>query len=173
MKEYYTYAYLREDNTPYYICKGKRNRLHEFHTKFVKLPPRDRRIILKRFDTEEEAYKHEVYMIAMYGRKDIQTGILINRTPGGDNPPKNDIAGWNKGMKMNFTSERSKRISEALKGKPKSKEHCEALSEAMQGRIPWNKGKSRFIDEEDRIKQKREYNRLRSQRIRDSRKTGH
>lgn len=166
MKEYYTYAYLREDRTPYYIGKGRNNRLHEYHTKFVKLPPRDRRIVLKRFDNEDAAYKHEIYMIAVFGRKDLQSGILINRTPGGDNPPKNDIAGWNKGKKMNYGPERGKKISEALKGKPKSKEHCAALSKAATGRVSPNKGKSRFIDEQDRITQRREYNRLRSAAIR-------
>jgi hypothetical protein len=167
---YYTYAYLREDGTPYYIGKGKRNRLHEYHTKFVKLPPRDRRIILKQFDTEQEAYNHEMYMIAIYGRKDIQTGILINRTVGGDKPPENDIAGWNKGIKMNYPPERAERISEALKGKKKSKEHCENLSKAMQGKTPWNKGKSKFNSEEEKLQHKREYNRIRSKRLRDMKK---
>jgi len=168
--DYYIYAYLREDGTPYYIGKGKNNRLHEYHTKYVKLPPRDRRIVLKQFDTEQEAYNHEIYMIDILGRKDIGTGILIDRTPGGDNPPKNNVAGWNKGLKMNFGPERGKKISKALKGKPKSKEHCAAVSEAMKGKTPWNKGKSRFKSEEDRIQQKREYNRLRAKRIRDSRR---
>ena len=83
MKEYYTYAYLREDGTPYYIGKGKGNRISVFHTKFVKVPPEERRLFLKQNLTEKEAFKHEVYMIFVFGRKDLETGVLINRSDGG------------------------------------------------------------------------------------------
>jgi hypothetical protein len=139
MKEYYTYAYLREDRTPYYVGKGKGNRINDYHSKFVKVPPKNRRILLKQNLTEKDAFKHEIYMISVFGRKDLGTGILINRTDGGDNPPKNNMAGWNKGLKMNFTPERGKKISAALKGKSKSKEHIKKVSESMKGIEPWNK----------------------------------
>jgi len=83
MNNYYTYAYLREDRTPYYIGKGKDNRAYvKKHT--VSLPPKDRIILLKQNLTEEEAFKHEKYMIAVFGRKDFGTGILYNRTNGGE-----------------------------------------------------------------------------------------
>jgi hypothetical protein len=83
--EYYTYAYLREDRTPYYIGKGKGNRVYKRKRKDVK-PPKDksRIIFLKQNLTEEEAFKHEIYMIAVFGRKDLGTGILHNRTDGGE-----------------------------------------------------------------------------------------
>jgi hypothetical protein len=81
---YYTYAYLREDRTPYYIGKGKGYRIYSTHRK-VKLPKDKSRIIfLKQNLTEEEAFKHEIYMIAVFGRKDLGTGILRNLTDGGD-----------------------------------------------------------------------------------------
>ena len=76
MKEYYTYAYLREDRTPYYVGKGKGNRINDYHSKFVKVPPKERRLCLKQNLTESEAFRHEIYMIAMLGRKDLGTGIL-------------------------------------------------------------------------------------------------
>jgi len=81
---YYTYAYLREDRTPYYIGKGKGNRIHSTDRKYK--PPKDksRIIFLKQNLTEEEAFKHEIYMIAVFGRKDLGSGILYNRTDGGD-----------------------------------------------------------------------------------------
>jgi len=81
---YYTYAYLREDRTPYYIGKGTENRIHSTHRR-VK-PPKDksRIIFLKQNLTEEESFNHEKYMIALFGRKDLGTGILHNMTDGGE-----------------------------------------------------------------------------------------
>ena len=85
MTSFYTYAFLRADGTPYYIGKGKGNRAWVKRHKGVK-PPRDktRILVLKKNLTEEDAFKHEVYMIAVFGRKDLGTGILHNRTNGGD-----------------------------------------------------------------------------------------
>jgi len=83
--EYYTYAYLREDRTPYYIGKGKGNRAYKRTRKELKSPKdKSRILILKQNLTEEEAFKHEIYMIAVFGRKDLGTGILRNRTNGGE-----------------------------------------------------------------------------------------
>ena len=81
---YYTYAYLREDKTPYYIGKGKENRIYS-KQKNIK-PPKDksRVIYLKQNLTEEEAFKHEIYMIDVFGRIDLGTGILHNLTDGGE-----------------------------------------------------------------------------------------
>ena len=83
--QYYTYAYLREDRTPYYIGKGKDSRAYVKSRKNIR-PPRDisRIIFLKQNLTEEEAFKHEIYMIAVFGRKDLGTGILRNKTNGGE-----------------------------------------------------------------------------------------
>lgn len=82
---FYTYAYLREDNTPYYIGKGAGYRAYYKYKNQIK-PPKDksRIILLKQNLTEEEAFKHEKYMIAVFGRKDLGTGILHNRTDGGE-----------------------------------------------------------------------------------------
>jgi hypothetical protein len=78
---FYTYAYLRKDGTPYYIGKGSGNRL--FSNKHsVNLPDKGRIIYLKRNITENEALKHEEYMIKIYGRK-IDGGLLYNISLGG------------------------------------------------------------------------------------------
>ena len=85
MNKYYTYAYLREDRTPYYIGKGEKNRIYKKHQKGISVPKDKSRIIfLKQNLTEEDSFKHEVYMIAILGRKDLGTGILRNRTNGGE-----------------------------------------------------------------------------------------
>ena len=84
--DYYTYAYLREDKTPYYIGKGRGKRIYS-KNRLIN-PPKDksRIIFLKKNLTEAEAFKHEVYMIFVLGRKDLGTGILRNRTNGGEGP---------------------------------------------------------------------------------------
>jgi hypothetical protein len=82
MNEYYTYAYLREDGTPYYIGKGKKDRAFKKHK--VETPPKNRILFLKKSLTEEEAFQHEKYMIAVFGRKDLGTGILENKNAGGN-----------------------------------------------------------------------------------------
>lgn len=110
MNNYYTYAYLREDGTPYYIGKGKDNRAFKEH--LVKVPPKDRILFLKTGLTEEEAFRHEIYMIAVLGRKDIGTGILWNFTDGG----------------------------EGTTGRVTSTETKQKQSKAMKGRPSWNKG---------------------------------
>ena len=80
---FYTYAYLREDGSPYYIGKGTGKRMHK-NSHNVNRPPLERRIYLKTGLTEEEAHQHERYMIAVLGRKDNGTGILRNLTDGGE-----------------------------------------------------------------------------------------
>jgi len=83
---YYTYAYLREDRTPYYIGKGSGNRAYQKHVRNngQNLVPKNKNqiLILKNFETEDEAYTHEQYLIALYGRK-CDGGILVNMVHGG------------------------------------------------------------------------------------------
>ena len=120
--EYYTYAYLREDGTPYYIGKGKGDRAYKKGSRVFAPPPKNRIIKLKQNLTEEEAFKHEIYMIVVLGRKDLGTGILHNKTDGGD------------GVSGSIRSEETRRkISESMKGKPLSKEHRRNLSKSKKG----------------------------------------
>ena len=121
--QFYTYAYLREDGTPYYIGKGKGKRAWENkHRKGAPTPiDGDRIIILKKNLTNEEAIKHEIYMIAVLGRKDIGTGILWNFTDGGD------------GVVGRVASEETrKRLSEGVKRSVENGTHSGFIPEVTQ-----------------------------------------
>jgi hypothetical protein len=126
MKKYYTYAYLREDRTPYYIGKGQKNRAYRKDRKRIKRPKDDNRIlILKKNLTEEEAFKHEIYMIGIFGRKDLGTGILLNMTNGGEGTS---------GFKMFFSEEHKQKLKNSAKGREVKQETREKLREKFKNR---------------------------------------
>ena len=117
---FYTYAYLREDRTPYYIGKGQGKRIYQIDGKPCNKPPKNRIIFLKRNLTEEDAFRHEVYMISVFGRKDLGPGILHNRSDGGEGP-------------SNPSEETRKKMSESKRGKKHSEETRKKQSENRGG----------------------------------------
>ena len=144
---YYTYAYLREDRTPYYIGKGTRSRIYSTNRRVH--PPKDKSkiIYLKQNLTEEEAFRHEIYMIDVFGRIDLGTGILHNRTDGGDGTSgslRSDEArkrmsdahkGENHHMYGKTHSEETRRkIGEGNKNKILTEETKKRMSESQKGR---------------------------------------
>ena len=106
---FYCYAYLRADFTPYYIGKGQNKRAW-IHFKKEIQPPKDtsKIVILECNLTEIGAFALERRYIKWYGRKNINTGILRNRTNGGEGPV---------GAKRIFTQEHKKKMSNSKKGK--------------------------------------------------------
>jgi hypothetical protein len=134
MTEFYVYQYVDKEGNPYYIGKGKGNRINVNH-KFTEVPDIEQRQILKNNLTEIEALILENTLVRMYGRK-LDGGIL-------DNIKLNQwacLSGWT------HSEETKKRISANTKGilksestkqkmrKPKTKEHCEKIKLANLGR---------------------------------------
>jgi len=121
MNIYYVYAYFRkEDNTPYYIGKGKGDRAYQKSHR-VKVPVDRSRIAFLHTDlSEEDAYRLEEHYINLYGRVDLGTGILRNVTKGGEGA-------------RNPSADTRKRLSEVQRGKKASDETRRKMSETKLG----------------------------------------
>lgn len=161
MKEYYVYAYLREDGSPYYIGKGKERRAWEQHRvngKGVHTPKEYKRIVLLHEDlSEPEAFDLEIELITKYGRQDLGTGILKNMTNGGEGSSgTSQDTNWKKGSSKRGKQpsvETRQKISEANKTRNYPNSHTKEVRQKLSEttKKSWET-RSRTISEEQKKK---------------------
>lgn len=166
----YLYRHIRLDtNTPFYVGIGsddKYNRANQSRgrTKWwknvCKKSAIDIQIMLDDLSWDEACEK-EIEFIALYGRKDLGKGSLVNMTDGGEGCLGRimtaeciaKIANANRGKKLSkerieqmskmrlgvkLSETQKANISKALKGKKKTKEHIENSARARKGLVCWN-----------------------------------
>src|ERR1019366_3979419 len=138
---FYVYCYLRskisqaaESGTPYYVGKGKGRRCFKPHL-YTHVPKDKLNIIFVAEGlSEKTAQDLEIIHIKFCRRKDINTGILLNRTDGGEG---------SSGCKPSEATK--KKLSMARKGKPgfiPTEATKKKMSMSHKSQIPWNKGKT-------------------------------
>lgn len=143
MNIYYVYQFLRENGTPYYIGMGSKNRAYSNCRTIPRPKSKDRIKIIAHKLSKSEAFLLETKLIKLYGRIELNTGILRNKTDGGEGSPNvaNKIA-WNKGKKQ--SKEHNLKISNSLQGQKKSSSHKEKIKlnhkKSQKGKHWWNNG---------------------------------
>ena len=144
----YLYRHIRLDkNEPFYIGIGSdlhykrayqtKSRNKHWHN-IVSKTEYDIEILIDNI-TWEEACKKEVEFIKLYGRKDLNSGILTNLTDGGEgtinvivNESTRNLIGI-KSRNLIRTENHCNNISKAKKGKQFSEDHKKKLSMARKG----------------------------------------
>lgn len=148
MLNFYTYLWLRENGTPYYVGKGRDKRGFTNNGHSTHRPKHNARIFVQYWESEEKAFEMERWYISLFGRKDKSAGILRNLTDGGEGPAglihteKSRATmsifaqGNTRCMGRKYSEDTLHRMSEIQKGKPRgphTTEHCQNISKAKLG----------------------------------------
>ena len=124
---FYVYVDYLPDQTPFYVGKGNAKRIkkltrNKWHSSIcVKYPDWFRKPIFT--GTEAECHAEEMQLIALYGRRDLGLGTLVNLTNGGEG-----VAG------MIASEEMKAKLRASNVGKVLSPEHREKMRVSSTGK---------------------------------------
>lgn len=177
--DFYTYIYYdpSRGNEPFYVGKGignrawghlKRKDKHQFTNRLKSMKAQGASPVIGLYSglDEEFAYFLEEELIAHFGRKDINTGTLLNMNDGG----KGGMSGYKPtpehiekmrlgrlGKKRSpLTDEQKKHLSSVNKGKKRSEEARKNIAEGQKGKVgkPHSEESKRKISETMKNKNK-------------------
>jgi NUMOD3 motif len=143
---FYTYSHSIPNGRIFYIGKGQGNRAYSLKNRnqhwqrIVEKHGKPIIEILANWDTEEEAFSHEMLLISCF--KDMGY-TLANKTNGGEG--QSGMTPWNKGKSWDLdTKEKISLMRKGIpawnKGIPLTEECKQKMSASLAGRPAWNKG---------------------------------
>lgn len=131
--KFLVYAYCRQDGTFYYIGKGTKRRAYRTSNQAVVNPPKDKSkiLILHQNLDEKTAFLYEEKLILFYGRRDLGTGLLHNRTNGGEG-----VSGWIPSKEWREKKSNSmKGENNSFYGRKHTKESKDLISTKNKGKL--------------------------------------
>ena len=148
MHNHYVYYYLRSQDTetaragtPYYVGEGKGTRIKDKSHNVIVPQDETFRVKIAENLTKEQAQSIEILHITLWGRKDLGTGILHNKTAGGDgvtghsDETRQKMREKKLGRKFTMSEAHKAAISKSRMGHAVSEETREKIREKRKNQV--------------------------------------